>query len=108
VKNFAADVSEDLAREMAAQLKPHSNLAFMSYQPAPAWAEPAFAGRCAYIVTGDDVGIPKAAQCGMIAATGQEWIVKELAGSSHMAPFMTRVKDCVDLVYEILDVFQQL
>ncbi|OKL56587.1 hypothetical protein UA08_08128 [Talaromyces atroroseus] len=107
VKNFAADVSEDLAREMAMQLKPHSNSAFMSNQPAPAWNEPAFAGRCAYIVTEEDVAVPKAAQYGMIAATGQEWIMKELAGCSHMAPFTTRVTDCINVLYEIFDAFQR-
>ena len=106
-QTFAADISEEheAARQIATQLKPHSNLAFMSNQPTPAWSEPAFEGRCAYIVTGDDVAVPKTAQYGMIAATGQEWIVRELTGSSHMAPFVTRVGDCVGVLNEILACF---
>ncbi|CRG92361.1 hypothetical protein PISL3812_09419 [Talaromyces islandicus] len=75
---------------MAAQLRPHSNLAFTSDQPAPAWAEPSYEGRCAYVVTGDDQAVPQAAQYGMIAAT-EKWIVKEMIGSSHMAPFLTKI-----------------
>lgn len=87
---------------MAAQLKPHSNLAFMSEQPSSAWTESAFDGRCAYIVTGKDKAVPKAAQYQMIAGTGKEWIVKELPSSSHMAPFLTLIIVCIQTVNEIL------
>lgn len=90
---------------MAAQLKPHSNLAFTSHQPRPAWDEPGFEGRCGCIVTGDDKAVPRDAQYGMIAATGKEWIVKEMVGSSHMAPFLTRIDACVQLFSDILASF---
>ncbi|KAH8700824.1 Alpha/beta hydrolase fold-1 [Talaromyces proteolyticus] len=107
VKTFAADVDPDLANQMAAQLKPHSNLAFTSEQPPPAWAEADYDGRCAYIVTGDDQAVPQAAQYGMISGTGKNWIVKEFAGSSHMAPFLTKIDPCIQFLQEILDLFPQ-
>lgn len=90
---------------MAAQLRPHSNLAFTSEQPQPAWAEAGYEGRCAYIVTGDDQAVPQAAQYGMITATGRKWIVKEMVGSSHMAPFLTKMDVCIGFLNEILDSF---
>lgn len=99
---FTTDVEPTLAEEMAAQLKPDSNLAFMSEQPPSAWTESAFDGRCAYIVTGEDRAVPKAAQHQMIEGTGKQWIVKEITSSSHMAPFMNLTGNCVQLVNEIL------
>lgn len=105
MNNFAADVDPDVASQMAAQLKPHSNLAFTSDQPPPAWAEASYKGRCAYIVTGDDQAVPQAAQYGMIAATGKKWIVKEMGESSHMAPFLTKIDGCIQFLNEILDSF---
>jgi hypothetical protein len=87
---------------MAAQLKPHSNLAFMSEQPPSAWTDSSFDGRCAYIVTGNDRAVPKVAQYQMIEGTGKKWIVREMPSSSHMAPFLTLTEVCIQLVNEIL------
>jgi hypothetical protein len=87
---------------MAAKLSPHSNLAFMSEQPPSAWTESFFDGHCAYIITGEDRAVPKAAQLQMIEGTGKQFIVKEIPNSSHMAPFLTLTGVCIQTVNEIL------
>lgn len=74
----------------------------MSEQPPSAWTESSFDGRCAYIVTGEDQAVPKAAQNQMIEGTGKEWIVREMPSSSHMAPFLTLTEVSIQLVNEIL------
>ncbi|THC88927.1 hypothetical protein EYZ11_011628 [Aspergillus tanneri] len=90
VNNFAADVDPGLTQSLAANIKPHSTLSFTSSQPYPAWAEEAFQGRLAFIVTTEDRAVPKEAQYGMMAATQQPWIVKEIP-SSHCGPFLDRI-----------------
>ncbi|KAJ5153864.1 uncharacterized protein N7500_009303 [Penicillium coprophilum] len=104
IKNFAADVDPVLANSLTRSLKPHSNLAFTSPQPHPAWADEAFNGRLGFIVTTEDAAVPKAAQSGMMAATEKAWIVKEVA-SSHCAPFLNRIGETVELIREIIDQF---
>ncbi|OQE36733.1 hypothetical protein PENCOP_c011G06559 [Penicillium coprophilum] len=104
IKNFAADVDSVSANSLTNSLKPHSNLAFTSPQPHPAWADEAFNGRLGFIVTTEDAAVPKAAQSGMMAATEKDWIVKEVA-SSHCAPFLNRIGETVGLIREIIDQF---
>ncbi|KAJ5371872.1 hypothetical protein N7517_003878 [Penicillium concentricum] len=104
IGNFAADVDGHLANSLTRSLKPHSNLAFTSPQPHPAWADQAFDGRLAFIVTTEDAAVPKEAQSGMMAATEKAWIVKEIA-SSHCAPFLNRIGETVGLVREIINQF---
>jgi hypothetical protein len=87
---------------MAAQLKPHSNLAFMLEQPSSVWTESSFDGRCAYIVTGENRAVPKDTQLKMIGGTCKKWIVKEISSSSHMVPFLTLTEVSIQLVNEIL------
>jgi hypothetical protein len=58
----------------------------------------------AFVVTTEDRAVPKEAQFGMMAATQQPWIVKELA-SSHCGPFLNRIDETVALSREILDQF---
>lgn len=103
---FAADVEPDLAKQMALQLKPHSTLAFTSEQPPLAWAESSFDGRRAYIVTEADQAVPKSVQYQMIEGTGKQWIVKEISSCSHMAPFLTRTDDCIQLVNGFVSAFE--
>jgi hypothetical protein len=97
---FAADIDpaqvQDLEEKM---IKPHSNLAFTSAQPHPAWADAAFHGRLAFIVTAEDRSIPKEEQYGMMAATQTQWIVKEMA-CSHCAPFVSRVEETLRMLQE--------
>lgn len=97
VADFAADVRPALVKDIGDKIKPHSTLAFTSPQPAPAWADVAFQGRLAFIVTTRDPAVPKEAQYGMMAATQQQWIVKEME-CSHCAPFLDRIEETVRLV----------
>ncbi|PYI04742.1 alpha/beta-hydrolase [Aspergillus sclerotiicarbonarius CBS 121057] len=99
VADFAADVDPALVKDIGDKIKPHSTLAFNSPQPAPAWADTAFQGRLAFIVTTRDPAVPKEAQYGMMAATQQKWIVKEIE-CSHCAPFIDRIEETVRLVDE--------
>ncbi|KAJ5679533.1 hypothetical protein N7462_007777 [Penicillium macrosclerotiorum] len=101
INNFAADVDPAMAKSLTANLKPHATLPFISPQPHPAWADEALRGRLAFIVTTEDRAVPKEAQFGMMAATQQSWIVKELA-SSHCGLFLNRIDETVALTQEIL------
>jgi hypothetical protein len=93
---------------MTSQLKPHSTQAFTSEQPPSAWTESFFDGRCAYIDTGEDQAVPKAAQHQMMEATGKERIAKELPSSSHMAPFLILTNACIQLVHEIVNACEEV
>ncbi|KAL5002229.1 alpha/beta-hydrolase [Aspergillus recurvatus] len=107
IANFAADVDGGLLRDLDTYVKPHSSLAFNSPQPAPAWADDAYAGRLAAIVTTVDAAVPKDAQHGMVAATEKEWIVKEI-DASHCAPFISRIDESVGLVLGLLRDFESV
>ncbi|KAF3480140.1 uncharacterized protein GIQ15_05487 [Arthroderma uncinatum] len=106
IKIFAADFDQGLAKKTEQELKPHSSLAFNSPQPPPAWADPAFKGRLAYIITGNDLAVPKAAQYGMIAGTGQEWLTKEVP-TSHCAPFKLDVELNVKNLEGFIEAFKR-
>ena len=106
-KTFAADVSEEQALALSSVIKPHASLAFFSAQPSPAWVDPTFTGRLAYVVTADDLAVPKVAQYGMISGTGQQWHVREIE-SSHCAPFITKVAESVEILQEFIHTFESL
>lgn len=103
INYFAADVDPALAQALS-EIKLHSTVAFTSPQPHPAWADEAFQGRLAFIVTTEDRAVLKEAQFGMMAATQKEWIVRELP-YSHCAPFLNRIDETVGLTREIIDQF---
>ncbi|KNG91652.1 hypothetical protein ANOM_000206 [Aspergillus nomiae NRRL 13137] len=104
-KTFAADVSEEQALAISSVIKPHASLAFFSAQPSPAWVDPTFTGRLAYVVTTDDLAVPKVAQYGMISGTGQQWHVREIE-SSHCAPFITKVAESVEILQDFIRAFE--
>lgn len=104
IKIFAADVDAVFAQSLTAGLRPHATLAFNSPQPHPAWADEAFRGRLAFIVTTEDCAVPREAQFGMMASTQQAWIVREVV-SSHCAPFLNRINETVELTREIIGQF---
>lgn len=99
---FAADIDSALVTDLEENIiRPHASLAFNTPQPHPAWADPAFHGRLGFIVPTEDQSIPKEAQYGMIAATKQQWIVKEM-GCSHFAPFLTRIEETLQLLQDFI------
>ncbi|KAI9036888.1 uncharacterized protein KD926_001203 [Aspergillus affinis] len=89
IGNFAGDVDSDLAKDLA---------------PHPAWADAEFKGRLAFIVITKDRAVLKDTQYGMMAATQQEWIVKEIA-CSHCGPFLNRVDETVAVLQDIISRF---
>jgi hypothetical protein len=107
IANFAADVEKSLLGGLNENVKPHSTLAFNSPQPPPAWADEAYDGRLAAIVTTADPAVPQEAQYGMIAATGRNWVTKEIE-CSHCAPFLSRIGECVGLVLRFLGEFDRI
>ncbi|PLB54051.1 hypothetical protein P170DRAFT_460298 [Aspergillus steynii IBT 23096] len=104
IGNFAGDVDPDLVKDLEASTLPHSSLAFNSPQPHPAWADADFKHRLAFIVTAEDRAVPKEAQYGMMAASQQEWIVKEMA-SSHCGPFLNRIDETIVLLKDLVEGF---
>ncbi|GFF44459.1 hypothetical protein IFM58399_07298 [Aspergillus lentulus] len=102
---FAADFDQGVAQNLAGYIQPHSTLAFNSPQPAPAWADQAYAGRLAFIVSTLDKALPEGAQRAMMTATQKDWIVEEMV-CSHCAPFVTRVAECVRLLQGFLGLFE--
>ncbi|KAJ5740334.1 hypothetical protein N7493_000206 [Penicillium malachiteum] len=102
VRNFGADMDPDSVKLLMAELRPHATLAFTSSQPHPAWADKEFEGRSAFIVTANDVAVPKEAQFGMMAATQKTWIVKEIE-AGHCSPFFTKKQETVALIQEIIN-----
>ncbi|RHZ46612.1 uncharacterized protein CDV56_104529 [Aspergillus thermomutatus] len=105
VANFAADISQEVVKDLAGYIRPHSTLAFNSPQSAPAWADQAYAGRLAFIIPTMDIAVPEGAQRGMIAATQKNWMVEEMV-CSHCAPFLNRIGECVRLLQGFLGVFE--
>jgi hypothetical protein len=104
IDNFAADVDPALARSLIAYIKPHATLSFTSPRPHPAWADEAFRGLLAFIITKSDRAVPKEAQFGMMAATKQPWIVNEIP-SSHCGLFLNRIQETVVLTREVIENF---
>jgi len=107
IKVLSADVESSLAKVHAAQLQPHATLAFKSPSPAPAWADPAFRGRLAYIVCIQDQAIPKVGQEAMMQLTGQEFMVQELHGS-HNATFLSKPGEAAEMVVGFVEKFLKL
>lgn len=99
--NFLGDVDRALVNGLDDKIKPYSTLAFTSPQPHPAWADSAFQGRSAFIVTAEDRAVPKEAQYAMMAASQQKWIVKKIE-SSHCGLFLNRTQETVRLLQEIV------
>lgn len=90
------DADMSIKADMEAGMKPHALAAFETPATAPAWSEPVFDGRRAYLKTMDDHCNPvEFAQQPWLLGCGVDWIEVELAGSSH-CPFITRPKEVVD------------
>lgn len=94
---LSADIDPIAARKNAAHLVPHALLAFKSPASAPAWAEPGFEGRLAYLVCTEDKAIPKFGQEAMMQGTGKDWSVREMVGS-HNSPFLKKVEEAAGAV----------
>lgn len=104
---LSADVDPIVAKENASQLVPHALLAFKSPAPVPAWTDPGFEGRLAYLVCTDDLAIPRFGQEAMMQGTGMDWVVREIVGS-HNAPFLKKTEEAVGAVDAFVGEFLKL
>lgn len=93
---FYGDVQEAVASEAVAALLPHSKLAFTSECGMPAWAEPSYSGRSAYIRCSDDKAIPMAVQDSLLSASGVAWEVHTVA--SGRSPFLSCPADVAEYI----------
>ena len=87
VSVMCQDVSAPLALQAVAAMRPQSMNAFMSPSPAPAWADAAYTGRCAYIRCTQDAAIPVFAQDLMLKMSGVDWIIHTME-TGH-SPFLS-------------------
>lgn len=67
-----------LASSLEASLLPHAIRAFESPAPPPAWAQPDFAGKLAFLRCSLDQALPPFLQDMFVEKSGVEWAVKEL------------------------------
>ena len=81
------DADPKLAPQLEAGMIPHALAAFETQAGAPAWGEPEFNGRRAYIRTTEDMCNPLFLQNAWIENSGVEWDVVDLK-SSH-CPFIS-------------------
>lgn len=101
---LSADIDPAVARGNASQLVPHALLAFKSPSPPPAWVEPGFEGRLAYLVCTEDEAIPKIGQEAMMQGTAMSWNVNEIKGS-HMSPFLKDMEEAAEAVGAFVEQF---
>ena len=73
----------------------------------PAWTEPGFENRLAYLACAEDQAIPKVGQEAMMQGTGMSWVVKEIVGS-HNSPFLKKTGEAVRAVEEFVEGFLSL
>lgn len=87
LQTFYADVSEPPASQAVTALLPQSMTSFTSPYLPPAWADQAYAGRCAYVHCSKDNALPPAIQHMMLKLSGVEWMVEHMS-TSH-SPFLS-------------------
>ena len=93
------DVPEPLASEAVSHLLTQSRSALVSPSPPPAWPDPVYDGRRAYIRTSKDDAIPPIAQEMMLKYSGVEWVVKEL-NTAH-SPFLSHPEELFDVLLRL-------
>jgi len=93
IQTLYADADATLAPALEAAMVPHALAAFETPAPAPAWAEPAFDGRRAYIRTLDDQCNPLFLQDIWLEKSGVSWDVTDLK-TSH-CPFISCPEEVV-------------
>ncbi|KAL7937858.1 hypothetical protein V8C35DRAFT_290112 [Trichoderma chlorosporum] len=105
IETFFHDVSPELAKSVVATLTSQSAQSFLSKPAAIGWADKAYDGRRAYVRCVQDGALPIAAQDGLVAQSGVEWIIKSLE-SSH-SPFLSMPDELAGVVAEIVAEFAE-
>jgi len=91
---------------MASSLLPHALKAFDSPAPPPAWAQPGFAGRLAFLKCRLDRAIPTFVQDIFTGKSGVEWKVRDME-TSH-SPWLSRPEETVKILTQWADEFQAM
>ena len=92
-----------MAESLAASLLPHAMLAFVSATPAPAWAEPAFEGKLAFLRCLQDQALPTFLQDTFVERSGVKWTVKDI-DTGH-SPWASKPREAADMIVEFVDEF---
>ncbi|KAI9651942.1 MAG: hypothetical protein M1831_007484 [Alyxoria varia] len=88
------------------QETPHATAAFTSPSPKPAWVEPQFEGRLAFVRTMRDEGFPPAFQEAIIGQTGVKWEVVDF-DAPHDA-FETMSAEVVKLLEKLASQWENM
>lgn len=100
IKTLFNDVASPLADSLASSLLPHALRAFESDAPPAAWAEPAFAGKIAFMKCTLDQALPPFVQDMFVQRSGASWIVRDVeAGHS---PFASRPEEVVGVLKDLV------
>ncbi|KAL7915876.1 hypothetical protein GGI35DRAFT_485339 [Trichoderma velutinum] len=97
------DVSPELAKSVIASLTSQSAMSVQSKPATIGLLDGIYDGRRAYIRCLQDGALPLAAQDGMLAQSGVEWITKSLE-SSH-SPYLSMPDELTRVVVEIIGEF---
>ncbi|KAL8791948.1 MAG: hypothetical protein Q9195_005437 [Heterodermia aff. obscurata] len=103
VETFYQDLDPAVAKRLAECLEPQALMVFTSPTPAPAWAEPEYQGKLAYIRTTLDQTSPVVLQDIFWQRSGVEWIVRNFE-SGH-SPFANKISEVVGFTVELVEKF---
>jgi hypothetical protein len=100
------DLPPELAPELDRAMRPHALLAFETKPTAPAWADPGFDGRRAYVRTLDDCCNPSALQDAWLQKSGVKWDVVDFK-TGHM-PFVSQPRQLSYQIVKFMKEFAEL
>lgn len=99
VDTFYHDLPKERAEHYASSLQRHSLNASRSPAGPAGYADSAYNGRRAYIVTEDDHALPTFLQTMMVEKSGVEWEIKRM-NSSH-SPFLSHTDEVADYIVDL-------
>lgn len=100
---MCADAVPAAAQQLEASLRPTAVLAIESPAPAAAWAEPAFAGKLAFVKCTLDKALPVSVQDMFMERSGVRWVVRQVE-ASHSA-FLSRPAEVAAILQELVGEF---
>ena len=103
IETFYHDVHPETAESLAASLEPQASFVFESPTPAPAWVEPEYQGKLAYVRCTEDRTVPVAVQDFFMQQSGVDWIVKDVE-CAH-SPFVNKPREVVEFTLEVVEKF---
>ena len=104
---FYNDVSDELAQQAISELHDQTMYSFGTPSPPPAWKEPAYDGRRAYVKTLKDNAIPpETRQQRLLDLTEVEWDVKVM-NCGH-SPFLNYPEELATWTTETIKKWQAL